>query len=102
MATASAHRILDYHPIFVTGRGEELIPWVRRQAIDARSEVPDIEIPESCSTLAASTIAGCSLRRRQGSKLETGVREVVDRVVNALVKAAIDQGYLSSAGAGCP
>jgi ribonucleoside-diphosphate reductase alpha chain len=88
----------DYQALFVPPgrRAQDLVIWVRRQAIEWRSEAPDVEIPESWSPLAAEMVARLYLRRREDGRLESSVKEMVDRVVHRLVEAALDGGYFST------
>ncbi len=73
VAVGSARRDgLAFHPAFVPPgrRAEELVPWVRRQAIDQSAAVAGIEIPEGWSDLAAATVASSYLRWRQDGQIE--------------------------------
>jgi hypothetical protein len=86
--TVAANRRIapGYQASFVSPgrRAQDLIPWVRRQAIGVRGENREVEIPESWSPLAAEVVAFSYLRRREDGRLETSIKEMVERAVRQL------------------
>lgn len=81
-------------------KAQSLIPWRKTEALikDARGgihfQMPDVETPATWSPLATEIAASKYFRKKGvGRKgYETSVRQMVDRVVDAIVKAGIRQG----------
>jgi len=81
----------------------DLVEWERRTAAITGEngslifEQKDVEVPRSWSQLATNVVAQKYFRGHQdGPERETSIRELVDRVVNTLLRWGCDGGYFAS------